>query len=218
MPLRAAVEGWEPYIWIVSDTQHQACAHLENIKAELLDNPRLAADYPAGRGPRAGVAGRRDRAPQRRDDRGLRHRASGSAAAAAAPHRPTLIVCDDLQNDGHIHSALQREHSRTLVPRHADEGRHRRGPTCVNLATALHREALAMELHRTPGWISRVFKAIVRWPDNTSLWQQWEAIYTDLANRQATGQPPGTFYERAPRRRWTPARSCSGPRRKTSTR
>ena len=52
----------------------------------------------------------------------------------------------------------------------------------VNLATALHREALAMELAETPGWTSRIFKAIVRWPENTSLWQEWEAIYVDVAN------------------------------------
>src|SRR5262245_590783 len=26
--LRAALEGWEPYIWIVSDTRHQAQTHL----------------------------------------------------------------------------------------------------------------------------------------------------------------------------------------------
>ena len=57
LPLRAAVECWEPYIWIVSDTKHQACAHLENIKAELLDNRRLAEDFPDGRRAGAGVAG-----------------------------------------------------------------------------------------------------------------------------------------------------------------
>ena len=51
----------------------------------------------------------------------------------------------------------------------------------VNLATALHRDALAMELHHTPGWTSRLFKSIIRWPDNMSLWHQWEAIYADLA-------------------------------------
>ncbi len=44
--LRAAVEGHEPYIWIVSDTKHQAVAHLDNLKTELQDNPRLAAGYP----------------------------------------------------------------------------------------------------------------------------------------------------------------------------
>ena len=35
LPLRAALECWEKYIWIISDTKFQACAHLENIKTEL---------------------------------------------------------------------------------------------------------------------------------------------------------------------------------------
>ena len=39
--LRAAVEGREPYIWIVSDAKHQAVSHLENLKTELRENPRL---------------------------------------------------------------------------------------------------------------------------------------------------------------------------------
>ena len=100
-PLRAALEGREPYIWIVSDTQHQACAHLENIKAELLDNPRLAADYPdaVGRGPvwRAGAIVLRNGVAIEAFGTGQRIRGRRRRA-----HRPTLIVCDDLQNDGHI--------------------------------------------------------------------------------------------------------------------
>lgn len=44
--LRQAVEEREPYIWIASDTRHQACAHLENIKLELGENGRLLGDYP----------------------------------------------------------------------------------------------------------------------------------------------------------------------------
>jgi len=192
-PLRAAVERWEPYIWIVSDTRHQACAHLENIKAELVDNARLAADYPdsVGKGPvwRAGSivlangvaieafgTGQRIRGRRRRAD------------------RPTLIVCDDLQNDGHMQSALQRDHSRTWF-----HGTLMKAGTArtnvVNLATALHREALAVELDETPGWKSRVFQAIERWPENMSLWQRWEEIYTDLSNPcyQETAR---AFYDR----------------------
>jgi len=53
----------------------------------------------------------------------------------------------------------------------------------LNLATALHRDALGLELHRTPGWTSRVFKAIVRWPADMLLWQQWETIYTTWPGR-----------------------------------
>lgn len=96
-PLRAALEGWEPYIWIVSDTRHQARAHLENIKVELAENRLLLEDYPesAGRGPvwrtdaivlRNGTAIEAFGTGQR--IRGRRRRA----------HRPSLIICDDLHS------------------------------------------------------------------------------------------------------------------------
>ncbi len=179
-PLREALEGKEAYIWIVSDTKHQACTHLENIKTELLENPLLAEDYfqAAGRGRvwrnntivlkngatiEAFGAGQRIRGRRRREN------------------RPTLIICDDLQNDGHILSALQRQHSRDWF-----QGMLMKAGTTrtnvVNLATALHREALAMQLHETPGWTSRIFKAVARWPENMALWQEWEAIYMGLSN------------------------------------
>jgi len=179
LPLRAAVECWESYIWIVSDTKHQACAHLENIKAELLDNRLLAKDFPEAVG--RGLVWRGNSIVLRN---GVTIEAFGTGQRIRGrrrrQHRPTLIVCDDLQNDGHILSVVQREHSRdwfhgTLMK--AGTAR----TNVVNLATALHRDALAMQLHRTPGWTSRLFKAIVRWPANMSLWQQWEAIYTDLS-------------------------------------
>ncbi|MGD0899223.1 MAG: hypothetical protein ABR915_15410 [Thermoguttaceae bacterium] len=179
-PLRAALEGWEPYVWIVSDTRQQACAHLENLKAELLDNERIARDYPeaAGRGPvwRAGAVVLRN---------GVTIEAFGSGQRLRGrrrrQHRPTLIICDDLQNDGHICSALQREHSRTWLHGTLMKAGTRR-TSFLNLATALHRDALAMELCRQPGWTSRIFKAIEQWPTNMALWHEWEALYTDLGN------------------------------------
>ena len=191
-PLRMALEKREAYIWIVSDTKHQAAAHLENIKTELVDNPRLAADFPqaAGQGPvwrsnavvlRSGVTIEAFGTGQR-----IRGRRRGA-------HRPTLIVCDDLQNDGHIASALQRERSRTWF--HGTLMKAGTGRTkVVNLATALHREALAVELHETPGWNSRIFRAIQRWPDHMSLWQEWEALYTDVRNPRYK-QAAWSFYQ-----------------------
>jgi predicted phage terminase large subunit-like protein len=193
LPLRAALEGSEAFIWIVSDTKHQARAHLENIKTELLENERLAEVYPkaAGRGPvwrgnmivlRNGMAIEAFGTGQRIRGRRRRH------------HRPTFIVCDDLQNDGHTRSALQREHSRTWF--HGTLMKAGTSETnVVNLATALHRDALAMELHRTAGWTSRLFRSIVRWPENMSLWHEWEAVYTDLANPRYKAAAR-EFYER----------------------
>src|SRR5215204_2350610 len=48
--LRSAVEGREPYIWIVSDTIGQARAHLAHVKAELEQNLLLQAYYPKSTG------------------------------------------------------------------------------------------------------------------------------------------------------------------------
>ena len=191
--LRAAAEGLEPYIWIVSDTKNQAQTHLENLKVELEQNPILALDYPraAGKGPcwRAttivlnnGVViesfgtGQRLRGRRRREN------------------RPTLIVCDDLQNDSHIASAVQRENSDhwfhgTLLKSGTKQ------TNIINLATALHRDALAMKLERTPGWHSAKFQAIVQWPTNTKLWDEWEDTYSDVNNAYAR-RDAWNFYRR----------------------
>jgi predicted phage terminase large subunit-like protein len=98
--------------------------------------------------------------------------------------RPTLIICDDLQNDSHISSAAQREASRqwfhgTLLKAGTTE------TNVVNLATALHREALALEVHSSAGWTSARFAAIENWPTNTALWDEWEAIYCEAGNANA---------------------------------
>ena len=210
-PTRSArrVESREPYIWIVSDTKHQARAHLENLKAELLDNPPLAARLSpapsaAGRVWRAGAIVLRNGVAieafgtgQR--IRGRRHR----------QHRPTLIVCDDLQNDAHIDSAAQRERSRHVVPRHAAEGRHAAAPTSSTWPPRCTATPWRWNSRRTPGWISRVFRSIDRWPFEMALWEQWEAIYTDL--RQSPGTPGGPASStNGTARRWTPGPACSG--------
>ena len=180
--LQVVVEGREPYVWIVSDTKPQAYAHLENVKTELVDNRRLAADYPqaTGKGPtwqRGAIALRN----------GAVVEAFGTGQAIRGrrrrEHRPTLVICDDLQNDGHMQSARARDRSRTWFHGTLLKAGTTR-TNVVNLATALHREALAVELTETPGWTSRVFKAVQRWPENTSLWQQWEELYTDIENRR----------------------------------
>jgi predicted phage terminase large subunit-like protein len=177
--LRAALEKKEPYIWIISDTKHQACAHLDNLRAELRENQLLAESYPIAVKKAkmkdntialpGGAAIQAFGTGQRIRGRRWRHQ------------RPSLIVCDDLQNDGHIRSIDQREKSRDWF-----HGMLMKAGTpatnVVNLATALHRDALAVQLGETPGWKSKTFKSIVRWPENMSLWAEWEAIYVDPKN------------------------------------
>lgn len=178
--LRTAVEGWEPYIWIVSDTKNQAQTHLENIRAELEENELLATEYPQTCGP-----GPRWRATTLELRNGTVIEAFGTGQRLRGrrrrEHRPTLIVCDDLQNDGHMASATQRETSRQWFHGTLLKAGTKR-TNIVNLATALHRDALAMQLDQTPGWQSQKFRAIEHWPSNEALWTDWEKIYCDAEN------------------------------------
>lgn len=181
--LRAALENREPYIWIISDTKYQAQAHLENLKNELVENRLLAAAYPhaVGAGPlwRAAAIALRNGVTVEAFGAGQRIR-----GRRRYHNRPTLILCDDLQNDGHMRSPLQREHSSTWF-----HGTLLKAGTpqtnVVNLATALHTDALALQLHRTPGWLSRIFRAIETWPQSLSLWEEWESLYANPLNPHA---------------------------------
>lgn len=184
--LRAALERAEPYVWIVSDTKSQAQTHLENLKTELTDNPLLAERYPrgVGVGPRWRAGGIELRNGVVIEAYGTGQRLRGRRRRA---NRPTLIVCDDLESDSHIASAHQRAASwdwfqGTLLKAGTKE------TNVVNLATALHRDSLAMRLERTGGWRSRRFQSIVRWPDAADLWGEWEAVYCDLDHPDATGR------------------------------
>lgn len=181
--LRAALQGWEPYIWIISDTESQALRHLENVKKELLENRLFAADYPGafGKGCRF-TAGRIELAHGTVIEAyGTGQRLRGRRSGA---HRPSLIVCDDLQNDGHMQSASMREKSSGWFHGSLTKAGDK-DTNILNLATALHRDALAMQLDRTPGWMSKKFRAIERWPQNMELWAEWELIYSDISRPDA---------------------------------
>ena len=176
--LRAALAGNEPYIWIVSDTRHQALVHLENLRSELAENQLLRRDHP-----HIGQQTKSSQGHVLRLGSGVTIEAYGTGQRLRGKrrkqHRPSLIVCDDLQNDDHISSAWQRQRSRSWF-----EGTLLKAGTkrtnVLHLATALHRDALGMVLSRSPGWISRTFKAIERWPVNMQLWHAWEQLYTNL--------------------------------------
>jgi len=180
--LRAALENEEAYIWIVSDTKHQAIAHLDNLKDELLDNRELAASYDNLK------VGTWNLKPRLRANSirlpnsvtieafGTGQRIRGRRRRA---NRPTLIVCDDIQNDSHIESARAREKSRQWFEGLLLKAGAKR-TNIIHLATALHREAIGPALMNTPGWISHRFRAIERWPDHMDLWRQWEEIYANM--------------------------------------
>jgi len=191
-PLHEILTKREPYIWIISDTMSQAHTHLDNIKNELLGNPLLAEVYSEACG-KGNLW--RDGAIRLRNGGIIEAFGTGQKLRGRkrGENRPTLIICDDLQNDHHTLSATAREKSRNWF--HAALLKAGSQQTnFIHLATALHREAIAVELLHTPGWISQTFRAIEEFPKNMSLWSDWEAIYTDVTNLHHVADADA-FYE-----------------------
>lgn len=197
-PLRMALEGVEPYIWIVSDTHDQARQHLENIRQAISASRLLKTRYESALNGLIRYREGRLLLPN-----GARIEAFGTGQKLRGRRhgafRPSLIVCDDLQNDAHCRSAKLRQTSRewffgTLLK----AGNSR--TNVIHLATALHRDALALELNRTPGWKSRIFRSILRYPNRMDLWETWENLYFGLedaadSRNQHADENARRFYE-----------------------
>ncbi|MBF0454551.1 MAG: phage terminase large subunit [Magnetococcales bacterium] len=162
------------FIPIIMDAIHQATTMLESIKAELEANPRLKQDYPhacgKGRTWNEGIAitnhGARIQAlGSGKRVRGLRHGAI----------RPDLVICDDLENDENVRSRLQRdkldEWMRSVVLK---LGPPDDSMDLICVGTILHHDSLLSRLFHNPLWESKRFQAIIRWPDNMPLWDQWQ--------------------------------------------
>ena len=132
--LRAAVESWEPLIWIISETEGQAENQLEKIKSELESNLTLKAAYPDafGKGPtwqssaiklRNGVVIELTAGP-------------GYSRPWRTENRPTLIIFDDLQSDPVMTSGDRRKNWEWFTSAPLKAGSKR--TNFFNHGTALH--------------------------------------------------------------------------------
>lgn len=180
--LQAALQRREPYIWIVTETRHQARAHLDAVGHELIENVALRAIYPEAWKSKTSASGVQRRGNQLVLGNGVCIEAFGMGQRVRGrryqANRPSLIVCDDLQSDLTIWSPKQREHQQTWF--HGTLLAAGQPQTnVVHLGTALHREGIALRLSEAAGWVSRTFPAVIEWPRQMELWDAWEHVFAD---------------------------------------
>lgn len=174
---------WYPVI--IMDAFEQAAEMLEAIKAELEANPRLAGDFPevAGQGKvwRAGVIvtanGRKIEAfGSAKKIRGRRHGA----------HRPDLAVGDDIENDENVNTPAQRDKLQNFVTKSVlNLGPPDDSMDAILIGTVLHYDSVLARFLKNPLWNAKVFKAIIKWPDNMELWDRFEEFLLNGENPQA---------------------------------
>lgn len=165
------------FIAIVMDSFDQAASMLAAIKVELESNPRLQMDFPAEAGPgrvwNAGVIVTAGNVKVQafgsgKKMRGLRH----------GPHRPDMVLLDDIENDENVRSKEQRDKleawlKKVVLPLGPPDG----SMDVLYLNTILHYDSVANRVHKNPMWLRHKFKAVLRWPDRMDLWQQWEELF-----------------------------------------
>ncbi len=184
------VTGRKHYICIIMDAFDQAATMLEALKAELETNPRLSMDFPDATGQgrvwqqgmivtlnnvkvQAFGSGKRMR--------GLRH----------GPHRPDLVVGDDLENDENVRSPEQRDKlegwlKKTVLQLGSADGTM----DVIIIGTILHYDSVLSRLLKNPLWITRRFQAVLEWPLRMELWDRFEVLLLNEGEAQAM-----TFYQ-----------------------
>lgn len=95
--------------------------------------------------------------------------------------RPTLIVMDDSEHKKRVQNPdRRREWEDFLKADILKAGLPVKGTQFWMVGTVLHQDSMLANRMVDPGWRSRLYKAIVRWPTRTDLWERCRKIWADL--------------------------------------
>jgi len=186
--IHAIVYGYEPFIVIMGHSAPEAEKKVEDILNELENNRNLIEVYGClapVRGQFQGMArwGNKKFVAQNgclvmaksrgKQVRGIKH----------GVHRPSLVICDDIEAPDKVLTEEQR-----LKTRHWFEkdilkmGRIDGGSNIIVIGTCLHPESLLSQLLEAPGWQADKYQAVESFAENQPLWQQWREKYTNLSD------------------------------------
>lgn len=178
LPIWAAVYKKKHYIVIVSDTSGQANDFLSGIKSEFEDNDLLVDDF----GNLIGVIWTNSDIILRDDD--VRIQALGMGKKIRGRRfkqwRPDLIICDDLENDENVQSPDQRIKNESWHNKALSKAGDERTDKIV-IGTIIHYDSLLSKLLKNPIYKTNKYQSVIQW-SNSSKWDEWEKIITDLSN------------------------------------
>lgn len=189
--LWCVVRELKKYIIIVFETGEQAAGSLEAIKAELMHNRALAMDYPEACG-----QGRVWRIGCILTASGIKIESAGQGQALRGrkhgAYRPDLVHLDDLENNENVVTPKQRDKlerwlNSTIIPL----GGAGIKLDIIYVGSILHYDSVLARTLKNPSWNAKRFQAILAWPENLKLWDDWEAVLREKGKAAAKA-----FYKR----------------------
>ncbi len=194
--------GKESFIVLMSNTSKLATGILDNVKNELLANPLLREDFPELFEFKGEPKPPRWTRSEIETRTGIKVMAIGVGEGCRGlrykEHRPTLIICDDLEK-GDAYSSIE---SIEKVRDWFGKSIRMLGSPATNiimLGTFFHPYCVIGELlneEKNPKWRKEIIDALVSEPENTELWQQWSNILNGRGdyNGEAGPEAAKTFY------------------------
>ena len=176
--MHSTLYGYKHYPIIISDSSEQAEGFLDNIRVEFEENTAILEDF----GPLAGSVWRSNVLVTKTN---IKIEAIGSGKKIRGRKhrnwRPDLIILDDVENDENVRTPEQRKKLKDWF----DKAVSKCGDDytdIVYIGTLLHYDSLLAKTLANPAYRSIKYKAVIRFSQADDLWQQWESIFTDLAN------------------------------------
>ena len=176
--MRSTLYGYKHYPIIISDSSEQAEGFLDNIRVEFEENTAILEDF----GPLAGSVWRSNVLVTKTN---IKIEAIGSGKKIRGRKhrnwRPDLIILDDVENDENVRTPEQRSKLKNWF----DKAVSKSGDDytdIVYIGTLLHYDSLLAKTLTNPAYRSIKYKAVIQFSQADDLWQQWESIFTDLAN------------------------------------
>ena len=176
--MHSTLYGYKHYPIIISDSSEQAEGFLDNIRVEFQENTAILEDF----GPLAGSVWRSNVLVTKTN---IKIEAIGSGKKIRGRKhrnwRPDLIILDDVENDENVRTPEQRSKLKNWF----DKAVSKSGDDytdIVYIGTLLHYDSLLAKTLTNPAYRSIKYKAVIQFSQADDLWQQWESIFTDLAN------------------------------------
>jgi len=189
--LHSILYKYKHYIIIISDASEQADGFLEDIKTELEDNAAIIEDFGNLKGDKAW----RSSVMLTSTDIKIESLGSGKKIRGRRHKnwRPDLIILDDVENDENVNTPEQRRKLKNWF----DKAVSKAGDTytdIIYIGTVLHYDSLLSNVLKNPKYKARKYQAVISDAVNSKLWEEWEAIYTNLFN-ESHQEDAEIFYE-----------------------
>lgn len=196
--IHSIVYGYQPFTVIIGYSAQEAEGKVKDIRDELLNNEELIRVYGKMLTGKPGTQSftakngcmvlARGRGGQ---VRGLRH----------GKHRPTKIICDDVEDLEAVQSPLQREKTKLWFTKDVmpaiQSGEEFKGAITF-IGTVLHENALLPDLLTDPSWTRNKYKAVISWAEREDLWQQWRNLYNNLDDPASKDTAKAFYLENEP--------------------